>query len=70
MFCDRSYLALYPYLLNYIDSCSHLPVTYTFEEVKNEAHPLLGGVPIGRGGSVSSAMTNPPLPLPRGDLMN
>jgi hypothetical protein len=29
-----------------------------------------GGVPVGRGGLVSSAMTNPPLPLPGGDLMD
>jgi hypothetical protein len=45
--------------------CSHQS-----EKSQNAVNPLLGGVPVGWGGLVSNVMTNPPLPLPRGDLMN
>jgi hypothetical protein len=45
----------------------HLRCTHKSEQNQNMQNPLLGGVPEGRGGLVSSAMTNPPLPLPRGD---
>jgi hypothetical protein len=58
---------------------SLLRCQYKSEQSQNTQNPLLGGVPVGRGGLVSRTMTNPPLPLPldvasprgdRGDLLN
>jgi hypothetical protein len=37
----------------------------TYRVHKSEKNPLLGGVPVGRGGLVMVLLTN--LPLPRGD---
>jgi hypothetical protein len=42
-------------------------VLKSLRKVENAVNPLLGGVPAGRGGLVSSATINSPLLLPGGD---
>jgi hypothetical protein len=51
-----------------VPSPSGLRCPHKSEQSQNTHNPLLGGVPVGWGGLVMVRLTNPPLPLPRGDF--